>query len=52
MSNEVKYEYSGADLIERVDRLNLCLTLLIQQLENVEQVDKGVLLLVKNIMES
>lgn len=38
------------DLSEKVNKLNFCLILLIQQLENVENVDKGVLDFVKKIM--
>ena len=41
-----------SDVVEKVDKLNLCLTLLIQQLENVPEVDKKVLNIIKKIMES
>lgn len=44
--------YPKPDLAEKVNKLNFCLTLLIQQLENVEEVDKGILELVKKIIAS
>ena len=48
----VKQIRPNPDLAEKVNKLNFCLTLLIQQLENVEEIDKGILELVKKIIAS
>jgi hypothetical protein len=48
----VQHIRPNPDLAEKVNKLNFCLTLLLQQLENVEEVDKGILELVKKIIAS
>lgn len=38
------------DLAEQVNRLNFVITLLLQQLENVEEIDKGIIEMAKKII--
>jgi hypothetical protein len=46
----VTHTTNTKDLAEQVNRLNLALTLLLQQFENIEEIDKGVLEMVKRII--
>lgn len=46
----VEHITPAKDLAKQVDRLNFVITLLLQQLENVEGVDKGILALASKII--
>lgn len=46
----VEHFSPAKDLIKQVDRLNFVITLLLQQLESVEGVDKGILALASKII--
>ena len=48
----VEHFTPAKELSEQVNRLNFVITLLLQQLENVKEVDKGIIEIVKRIMSS